>query len=60
MQTMSESFPHIYQQVKYAAYFTTFFQSKNIHLGVVHKLCRLGKEEGRGVAPKTINYIDLT
>ena len=46
MQTMSESFPHIYQQVKYAAYFTTFFQSKTIHLGVVHKLCRLGMEGG--------------
>ena len=29
-----------------------------IILGAVHKLCRLGKG-GRGVAPKTIYYIDL-
>ena len=29
-------------------------------LGAVHKLCRLGRWGGVGVAPKTIYYIDPT
>ena len=34
----------------------SLFWGRHIGLGAVHKLCRLG----RGVAPKTIYYIDLT